>query len=279
MAPPSTLLLATDPNPMPDPSPASSSADRPAIAPWLPWLMIFLGVAGFIASGIALAYRVHNDNVAKDRKYWVFRAVGETEFTYAGRRVTLAEIGDGRGPDDAVLVTFGEEQLRLRVQIPPQQPIPGLLKHADWLTVLRFFDATGLKDQEIEQAFGDEGRTDRLVVVTRNLPPGINPETFGKVLKTDWTFDLYELLPDGTFHKEHFQYPSREKRPQELQVGTWQYDAALHLMPRSGPTHQFIDSPVRSTGWLLPAAAAACVLAMLGIVLVAINRKSSLTTP
>lgn len=258
---------------MPDLSPAPSRSSNSANAPWLPWLLIVIGVAGFIASGLALAYRVHDDNVAKDRKYWVFRAVGETEFTFAGRPVKLTEIGDGRGPDDAVLVTFGDQQLRLRVQIPPQQPLPGLLKHADWLTILRFFDATGLKDKEIEQAFGDEGRTDRLVIVTRNLPPGINPETFGKVLKTDWTFDLYELLPDGTLHKEHFLYPSRKKRPQELQVGTWQYDAALHLMPRSGPTHQFIESPVRSTGWLLPAAAGSSVLAMLGIVLAAIRRR------
>lgn len=205
-----------------------------------------------------MALRVREHQRLHGRELFAFSRVAAPTFTFAGRPV---EIGDG--PDehgrDGVWLGYGAERRFLPAAVAPRFPnLPVLLKHEDWLNVLRFGPRTGLSFEEFRRKIDAGEIADRLVIVTRLPAPGADPETWGKVWKHEWTFELVELLPDGAIRSERLRFPTARAHQQpeadELVEGTWQFEAALLAMPSlSRPKPRFATDGVRSMGWTLPA--------------------------
>ena len=120
---------------------------------------------------------------------------------------------------------------------------------------------------QLMQAIGEGKEDDRLVLVTKSIRPGVNPETWGKVWRKDWILDFYEFLPEGGFRHERFAYPHARSAEQqealrqaerdgglpELNTRSWQFQMAHLLMPEgSSPRIIAGDSPLVAVGWVFP---------------------------
>lgn len=216
-------------------------------------LVLCLACLGIMVNRIVA---FHREN---PRVFYQFNRIDVREFNYADRSVTITDEPE-TGPADAVLVRYGDQTLRIRRTLPPGiDGLPGLQEHADWLRVMRFADASGISDEEFHKRLGTSELPDRLAIITRSSRPGANPESWGKVWKRDWSFDLYELKADGTIEHERLRYPTatrmKEPKPGELHENTWQYQAAMYLMPQggnAGPTRNFRNDALAAAGWTLP---------------------------
>ena len=229
--------------------------------------LLTLGTLGFVACVLVMSRRIVDDLRARPRPLFLFREVDQREFTYAGRRVSLTDATIEGGP--YVMLGYGDQKVQLHATRPSNYDLPGLGKHADWLRVLSFIDSTGM-DPDQAEALSREGKVpDRLAVVTKSLRAGANPDTWGEVWKHDWVFEFHELRPDGAIQRQRLGYPSpgsKGAREDQIQEGSWQYNAALHLMPKGGPTLTFRQSPVAAAGWTLPAAALSAVIGLVSLV-------------
>jgi hypothetical protein len=224
-----------------------------------------------LACGVGMARRVAAYHEAHPRHLFAFLRVHNREFTYAGRPVRLAD--DRSDPANPYLVvTYGDATERLRVTIPGDYRLPDLLPHEDWMRVLLFTPLSGMTVEEFERRVQDGTARARLVIVTRTPRAGTDPRTWGSVMKKDWSFDFYELTESGVIVHEHLKYPTTRgvapPKPGELQENTWQFQAALQLMPQAGgvgPTHNFFGDALSAAGWLLPLGAfsgLACTLSL-----------------
>lgn len=232
-------------------------------------------------SSMQLAGRIVAFHRQNPRAYFAFEPLHTREFRFAGRDVTITDSKEG--DTEYVTVRYGETPLKLRATIPGKYDLPGLAKHADWLKVLRFADSTGMHFETLQREL-EEGRAeDRLVIVTKSPMPGSDPATWGEVWRNDWDFDFHELKPEGGFSHQRLAYPMSERRrkslglkeprPNELAANTWQYQAALYLMPK-GPSIEVRNSALMATGWWLPIAgfAGAVVMGALVIAVAPIKR-------
>ncbi|MEK6703878.1 MAG: hypothetical protein AABZ53_16585 [Planctomycetota bacterium] len=218
---------------------------------------------------IAAYYREHKPQL------FAFQDLDTREFTYAGKPITLV---DERSDNDnrTLVVNYGTETLRLKVSIPSRQhdilATHGLAAHRDWMRLLRFTEYTG-RDFETVSAEMKSGKTeDRLVLVTRTQRAGVDPETWGELHKKDWTFDFYEFQTQGGFKSARLHYPTTKRGQQpkdgELAEGSWQYDAALMTMPKSGvPSQNFMNSGFKSMGWTFPVACFSSVALVVSLVM------------
>jgi hypothetical protein len=193
-------------------------------------LILCLACLGIMVNRIVA---FHREN---PRVFYQFNRIDAREFNYADRPVTITDEPE-TGPADAVLVRFGDQTLRIRRTLPPGiDGLPGLQEHADWLRVMRFADASGISDEEFHKRLGTSELPDRLAIITRSSRPGANPESWGKVWKRDWSFDLYELKADGTIEHERLRYPTatrmKEPKPGELHENTWQFQQLPQRRPR-----------------------------------------------
>jgi len=207
-----------------------------------------------IATRIA---RFHEENPPRT---WAFMRVSDPRFTFAGRLVLIQD--DVGAANPGIVVRYGEDQLPLRTTVPGAAGLPIMLREENWMRVLVFTEATGRTVHDIEADLAQNPDNYRLVIVTRTPRAGVNPETWGLAWKRDWSFDFYEFLPEGGFSREHLKYPARggirRPRPGELTENTWQFQAALQMMPQPGgigPTRNFFGDALTAAGWLLPAAA------------------------
>jgi hypothetical protein len=219
-----------------------------------------LSLAVLLLSIVAMAQRVNSVVSTKDRV--VYQPIRETDFTFASRDVTLEFVPDvGEGPGQ-ILVTYGDQQLPIRVTIPPepakaQLPLPRA--HDDWFQVLRFTEGTGEELAQIDRSLSQGEIVDRLVIVTRIPPPGTDARTYGRIWRKEWKFAFYELMPDGTIRREQLGFPTSRRHqppnPGELVEGTWQFGAALMVMPKgTTPSPRFTDDGLRAMGWTRPVA-------------------------
>lgn len=225
-----------------------------------------------MVSALAMARRVDAFNEANQPARWVFSTVNARDFLFGGHEVHIA---DTTTPDGADLVTVSidkTEALRLTPSSKPKDAsLPGLARHEEWLKVIRFAEL-GKRSFEEFQAHIDQGN-DRIAIVVKRPLTGPDPRT-GDVWQRDWMFDFHELGKDGSVRSEGLRFPrtkgDRTPKANELQSGTWQMDAALHLMPKTPPDSMAIGRPtaafrktaMRSLGWTLPVAA----LSALGLI-------------
>lgn len=230
------------------------------------WCIAAASLAGLVTSGYVMAGRIKKYHDEHPRTTFVFQNVEFTEFEFAGRPVQLVD--DLTDPAQAYMnVSYGEESLRLPVTIPPDNRLPGLVAYTDWLRILRFAPMTGRDISKLHEDLDSGKVADRLVIVTRTPRPGTNPETWGAAWKRDWTFDFYELKPEGGFVHERLGWPTNKlyepSKPGELAENSWQFQASLQLMPRAGrngPSYKFTDTAVSRLGWTLQVGAVSGVL-------------------
>ena len=218
----------------------------------------FLTMLGSVGG---VAYRVSKFHEANKREINAFRAIDMRKVTFAGRPITLTDAGVGNEPRELV-VRYGDDEKRLHVSIPRQYDLPGLKSHEDWMRLLAFAPMSGLELQEFTDQIDSGDLPIRLVIVTRTPRPGTDPRTRGSVWKKDWRFDFYEFKREGGIEQHpRLRYPTtrgvKKPRDGELQENTWQFQAALQLMPqagRIGPTHNFFGNALSAASWTLPLA-------------------------
>lgn len=251
-------------------------------------------VATLAVTGTQLAQRVAAWNETNDDATYAFVELGQAEFEFAGRPVSLTdELGDAG--DGEVILTFGDLERRFPVAVPSDIPLPGLDRHRDWLRVQAFADATGIASVEGLRAAIAEGEvTERLVITTRT-PMAAATEAgrfdmdvpdnwgWGEVRRDRWLFTFTELLPDGTFREQSLRFPESgrsfyrrqieaeknnepppQRAPDELVQGTWQFQAALPLMNRA-PAITMERQALLSAGWTLPVASGSVLVLMFSV--------------
>ena len=223
-------------------------------------------LAAFVASVVAMGRRFQQFNAASGRQAFVFAGVDTRAFEFAGRPVSVTD--EDKPGQSAVLIKFGDRELRLLAPDsikPGSAQMPGLVRHAEWLRILRFAPYTGRSREEFLKHL-DEGK-DRLAIVTRRALTAPDPRT-GQVWARDRVFDFNELKSDGSIDSQTLRYPKTkgDKAPKagELREGTWEKDAAGFLLPGTPPdslsfgrpTAAFKNDAMQNAGWTLPAAVA-----------------------
>ncbi|MBX3360493.1 MAG: hypothetical protein KF705_03485 [Phycisphaeraceae bacterium] len=230
-----------------------------------------------------MAAKVNNAVSGKIRP--VFMPVKDQSFYFADRDVAFEFQPDPivesepSGPG-SIIVTYGDQSLPLRVLIPPSEAmsqIPLMRAHADWMQVLRFTEGTAAELQRVNNEIAKGNLPDRLVIVTRIPPQGVDPRTWGQIWRKEWTFAFYEFLPEGGFRKEQLAFPTSKRyqpnKPGELVEGTWQFGAALMVMPKGTvPSPRFADDGLRAMGWTLPGATIGASGLTLSIIILAASR-------
>lgn len=229
-------------------------------------LVAAASLAALIGSVAAMAQRIGAFNAASEQKLYMFRQVNGREFIFADKPVMLQDEETAAGT--VVAVRYGDELLRLTATIEPGPPqLPHLVRHEHWMKVLRFAEHGRTSTEEADERVRRGEIPDRLVIVVRNPPRGADAQTWGQVWRKSWTFDLYEFRPEGGFAHQRLAYPTHkrdeEPRPGELAEGTWQFYAALLVMPSgSRPTPKFTNDALRAMAWTLPASAGSMLLLM-----------------
>lgn len=228
-----------------------------------------LAFLAFVVSVVMLGLDIARYHKAHPPVNWAFAEVTTRTFQYAGRDVALEDVKKGDVP--YLRVRYGIETLDLPVTIPGDfQNLPGLASHSDWLRVLRFADASGLTFPDLQKKIDAGEVRDRLVIVTKIPRPGADTRTWGEVWKRDWQFGLYELLPDGTIRRQVLRYPTSKMgqppKEGELLEGSWEFQAALHLMPKEGPTLRFRTSALSEITWPMRFAVASLIVCFIAIV-------------
>ncbi|MBK7404310.1 MAG: hypothetical protein IPJ41_06655 [Phycisphaerales bacterium] len=222
-----------------------------------------------------VAARIVRFNREHGRVVYAFLTLEEPEFSYAGREVRVESVPSAApGDPGALTVTYGDDTLTFPVAIPPKPhtgSLPILNRNDDWFKIVRFAPLTGRSWDNLMHDMASGAEADRLVVVTRALRPGVNPDTWGSVWRKDWIFDFHEFQPGGGFSHERFAYPSSRDLQQlearreedaehkaglpELDSRSWEFQIADLLMPEgSAPRLVNGDSPLAAVGWWFPAA-------------------------
>jgi hypothetical protein len=262
---------------------------KPAKA--IAWTIAGLSAVSLLGSTYTLFERITAFNREHPRTMFYFQPISATTFEFNDIPVSVSEHAD-EGEHGRLLFEFGDEELALDIAIPKQfeqlnMQTLGLASHNDWLHVLRMIE--GEPGKSFDQVFAEveaAQRPDRLIIVTRTPRPqdndgvlkqkGMMDPEFGKdswgwgeVIRKQWVFDFYEFMPDGTFKRhETLRFPSSryldEPREGELRQGTWQYSAALYVMPTgSAPKYNFTEAALVHSGHSL-AVAGVSVLFLLG---------------
>ena len=262
----------------------------------IPWIVAALSLATLVVSVVLLAQRVQSYNESSVGSVFAFIEVNNPEFEFFGRPVALTELEDADG-NPLVRIAYGDDELTIPVTVEPRQKLPGYFnRHADWLRMVFFADRSGMSMEEFQERMARDEIETRLVVVTRT-PFGVDPdkpglfgleqernESTADVRRDQWRFDFYELNPEGglTVHQplrfpesgksllrrqnqaELAGEPIPQRDPGEIQERTWQYGAALKVMPRA-PAITFENQALRAAGWTLPVASASVLGLVFGV--------------
>lgn len=242
------------------------------------WAVLSLAFTLALAASILFGgRRVASFYAAANRQTFAFQVSTSREFSHAGRSASLADVPDPAGAGGlAVLLRFGDASVRIPAGVAPgNDQLPGLIRHNDWLRVLRFVDRKGLSLREVESALANGTIDARVVVVARRPVAAPDPRT-GESWKRDWTFEFRELLPDGSIREQSLLYPrsrpGRAPKPGQLAEGTWQWDAAMMLTPSTArPNRSFTTDALDAMGWTFPAS----MLSVLGLIIAATGLAAS----
>jgi hypothetical protein len=211
-----------------------------------------------LVSVAAMADKVADFNRSEERTLWMLKGVNLREFLFAGRPVKIEDVRAQQG--EAVRVVYGAQELVIQATIPPKdERLPGLKRHEDWMQLVRFADQGRDTSDEFRRKLDAGEVKDRLTIVVRR-PLADDPRTLGQGWKKQWVFDFYEFLPEGGFATETWAYPSGRTidkiKEGALQEGSWQYAAALSVMPKlRKPNPRFGNDALHAMEWTLPAAA------------------------
>ena len=233
------------------------------------WIIAAISLTVLVGASLLMTRRVARFHEEHPRHVYAFQPIDMREFKFGGKPVILTDDqSDAAHPK--LVVTYADDSLTLDAVNRSRWDLPDLKSHEDWLKILRFAPRSGMTTAEFTQNL--EKGTDRLVIVTRKQVEGVNPETWGKVWKKNWVFDFYELMPEGGFMHQTLAYPTTRgiavPKEGELRENTWEFQAALQLMPQAGgvgPTHNFYGDALAAASWTLPLAAFSGLVAAVAI--------------
>lgn len=261
----------------------------------IPLVVAAVSLGLLVISTTMLAQRVRAYNASAVQSLFAFIEVNNPTFEFSDRPVELSDTGDQDRP--MLRVRYGQDELLIPVAVETRQKLPAFFaRHSDWMRMVFFADRSGMSMQEFESRIARDEIPARLVIVTRT-PFGADPakdalfgleqdqnESTADVRRDRWLFDFYELNPEGGFTvHQPLRFPESgssllrrqnqaklrgepipERNPGELQERTWQYGAALKVMPRA-PAITFENQALRAAGWTLPVASASVLGLMFGV--------------
>jgi hypothetical protein len=272
------------------------------------WTIAAISLVVTVISAYLLAGRIDNYNKNADHKMFAFIDVTIPAFAFNDRALELSE--EEHDGNNLIRIRYGEESIALDVAITPRQELlPTLFdRQADWFKMLYFADRSGIKFDAFEKGVDDGTIQSRLIVVTRT-PFGFEAPkdqrfedleheenwAWGETRRDRWRFDFYEFMPDGSIlQHEPLRFPESGKSllrrqnyaklkgepiPQrgdgEIEEYTWQYGAALAVMPRA-PAITFEKQALRGAGWTLPVAAGSFLLMILAFFFAIAPAKSAI---
>lgn len=187
---------------------------------------------------------------------------------------TLADVEKG------VELTYGGKTVLVAVKPPPAKGLPNLAGYDEWMKVLACFQVDRDGENQQVRRVGSE----RLLIVVRRTPDGLDPEAWGQVRRIDWVFDYYDLGKDGSVRQTTKRWPRKYRSENRLQAEakglkedlteeqlaaskalaaidpiaerTIEYAAAMHVIPKLNvPEQKFTDTAFSPAvlGWTLPA--------------------------
>lgn len=235
----------------------------------LGWCLAAVFAAVVLYSVYRMSFKVDAYNKQSRFAHFRFQVMGSREFRAFGMPVTITDEAEGKL--SFLRIRFGPTDRRVPVKTPPVMNIPSMGIYDEWAKVLEVHEVG--RDEDGENI--DKQGSGRVVLVCRRTPDGYDPETWGTVFRDSWTFDFYEFTKEGTLTDSSFRWPRgelgdmtltrlvKEGNPQavalaalpELPERSWQYQAALHVIPKLNvPKYRFQDDAVSAMGWTLPTA-------------------------
>ncbi|HLO39946.1 MAG TPA: hypothetical protein VK176_02915 [Phycisphaerales bacterium] len=244
-------------------------------------LVAVVACIAMLLSGFTMAQRIAAFHKENPREIFAFQRVDFEDFNFAGRHVKLA--GEEQDGIEYVRVTYGDHDERLLVTLPGEKGLPLLLRNEQWLRVLLFASAMNKSLDQLHTELREHKVEPRMVIVTRTPRPGEPLAYAGRLNPRAWTFDFYELLPQGGFKHEKLAFPTskvyEKAKEGELRENTWQYQAALSVIPSGiSPKPKFTDDGLKAAGWTLPATSLS-TLVMLGAIGLAASKSGRFARP
>lgn len=254
-----------------------------------------LATLTLLFSGWRLAQRIEAWNETKGRTIFYFFPVETTGFTFAGQPVTISDDLNDAGEGE-VLIEYGGDTLRIPVTVPNDLAIPLLARHAKLAEaprlrvrregpVVRGFRGRPERREDHHAPRRGRPHTVRCRGKGRPVRPrdrgglglGRGPPrslglhvprvpTRGRVEHRDPPLPRERqgvLPPPGQGGARGPPPPTR--RDDELEEGTWQFDAAIPLMGGRTPSITSEQQALRSAGWTLPVASLCIVVMMFSL--------------
>lgn len=250
------------------------------------WMLFFISIVAIIVAGISLTKRIGAYYERVDHPLFAYNEVASTEFTFAGRDVSIEEVQ--RADESlALLVEYGDQSMEIDVVYPPKHALPTLFdRQREWFGMYFFADRSGMTLQQFEEGIASDEIQLRLAIVTRT-PFGVEPakdprhesigrtenETTGEARRDLFRYDFYEFKRDGTIELESKRFPESgksfmrrrvnaelrgepepERADDEIREYTWQWGAAIKVTNRPPPITQERQA-LLNAGWTLPVAA------------------------
>ncbi len=266
------------------------------------WMIVGLCalLLGVSVAGMVGRIRRFNQELAAKYPQYRFEVGTSRQFKPYGRQVTLTDLAEaGEGGRTYLVVKYGDTVEKVPVKAPPAPDLPDLgAGYNEWVKVLDIYEVEWVGT---DGGGGPNNRTDkpgseRLVLVSRRTPEGYDPQTWGTVFRDNWTFDIYQFNQDGTIGHETFRWP-RSRTAESvladqarkgdavaaalltippLQERTWQYQAALHVIPRLNvPKHRFENDAFSPhvLGWTLPVGMLSVLAGLVGLFMAVSPRR------
>jgi hypothetical protein len=251
----------------------------------MPWIGVAVSIAVTLFGGWTLANRISDFNEKNPRVAPYFLPISITDFEFMDHAVHISDSVDDKGHGD-LIVQYDDAVATIPVGVPNPYDLPGLARHTDWLGVFFVGEPEGRTYDQYQEAVKTGEITPRLIFVSRHLNPGIDDSAFGLEVNKDsrergetmrkrWTFGFLELLPNGEFRQWKRKYPESQRafegrtqaailtgkpppehNPDDLQEDSWEWYAALHVIPKGrAPTRSFRDGAIAQSGWAFPVTA------------------------
>ncbi|HZW07989.1 MAG TPA: hypothetical protein VFF65_12775, partial [Phycisphaerales bacterium] len=220
---------------------------------------------------------------------FLFKAQSGREISAFGRPITLQDTTTTvHGQEQAaVRVTYGDAAVTIPVIAPKVKDFKDLSTYEESFRVLSF---APIKDGKADiKPFADDNW--RAIIVARETRPGFDQDTWGEVRVKDWTWVIYELLPQGgidgprtvqyrdrrgrtpaeVYARDELKKAGKEAPPlpeqggprltavEPIQERSWEWQAALFTVPKMQVSrYRFRSDAVGGTseaegmGWTLP---------------------------
>jgi len=231
--------------------------------------LLALGILIIGVSSVAMAFRLAERNET-DRPR-AFATTASVESSFAGYNGIPFRLEVLDGPPRQVEIWWGEESTRLPIGGRESEALPGLMRHVEWLRVMRIAEGISrLGDVDRQVQAGEI--PDHLVVVARSVPPGMDPETWGAAKYKDNVYTFLELRPTGEMVRTEATY-----RELAGDVYSWKHVAAMQVTPGlntpssrsvspiSYPNYAGVRDAMNAMGWTWPAFGVGALATLTGV--------------